>query len=430
MITTAQGPSPIRVALIGGGLGGLTFANALLKLREEDSSPPLELTVYEGARVFSEIGAGIGMGQNAFDVMCYLGLEKEYMAIADPCELCQWRYGEADRPQGVANKLSDEKLLHSTVHRADLLDVLAKNVPKEITEFGKRLVSYSQADEKSAITLHFSDGTTRDCDVLVGGDGVKSVVREQLYASEKGFDASPVYTGTTAARGLLPASTVAEIVGTEEATRPQMYLGLDQHLLIFPIQGGKVTNVVAFKTDRSVPNPVWNGGPGVAPIASEDLLKDWSHWSEKTQSVLKAIKAPSQWALMELPDLPYHAKGSVCLMGDASHASLPHQGAGAGQALEDGVVLAALLTSPLTTASNIPTTLSAYNTLRRERSTGVKNTSHELGDIIEFAHPSYKDDKEKIVGTLKVRYDWIWEWEAEKEVVKAREVLEDLVNKA
>ncbi|KAM0755661.1 FAD/NAD(P)-binding domain-containing protein [Meredithblackwellia eburnea MCA 4105] len=417
---------PLRVALIGGGLGGLSFAIALLRAKEQHGAP-IQFDLFEGAKQFAEIGAGIGMGQNAFEVMRFLGLEKEYNDIADPCERCQWRYGEAGRPQGPENKLGENILLHSTVHRAELLDIMVKKVPSSVAHFGKRLISYSQDGAGSPITLSFEDGTTHVCDVLVGGDGVKSVVRDQLYANEKGVDASPRYTGTTAARGILPMETVQKIVGVEEATRPQMYLGVDQHLLIFPIQQGKTVNVVAFKSDRSVPDPIWTGGAGVAPISHEELLSGWSHWHERCQGILKAIPQPSQWALIELRDLPFHAKGSVCLIGDAAHASLPHQGAGAGQALEDGVVLAELLSHPSINRETIPRAMDAYNYFRRDRSTRVKTTSNELGVIMEFKSPEFKEDREKIVANLQVRYDHIWQWSPFEEVKRVRAYLDERV---
>lgn len=125
-----------------------------------------------------------------------------------------------------------------------------------------------------------------------------------------------------------------EIVGEEQAMHPQMYLGVDSHILLFPIMHDKAVNIVAFASDRSVPNPIWNGGAGVAPITTEDLVNSFPKWGDKCLNVLKAIENPSRWALFELPDLPYHYKGSVCLIGDSAHATLPHQGAGAGQAIE------------------------------------------------------------------------------------------------
>lgn len=197
----------------------------------------------------------------------YLGLKKEYQKIADPCAKCQWRYGEKDRPLGEEGKLGETLLLHSTVHRsvalpphrilddtdedhrAELLNIMVKKLPTSVARFGKRLVAYTVDETKSssAITISFADGTSETCDVLIGGDGVKSVVRDLLFAGDESVDATPrtrlpalrfatsvtdfetaVYSGTTAARGLLDMDLVKSIVGEEEATRPQMYLGLNQ----------------------------------------------------------------------------------------------------------------------------------------------------------------------------------------------------------
>lgn len=197
--------------------------------------------------------------------------------------------------------------------------------------------------------------------------------------------------------------TMKAIVGEEQATHPQMYLGKDSHILIFPIQQNTSVNVVAFATDRSTSNPIWTGGAGVAPITTEKLVDTFPAWSEKSISLLKALKNPSRWALFELPDLPTYHKGSVCLVGDSAHATLPHQGAGASQALEDGVILAELLCSPLVSASTIPLALQVYDSLRRERSTRVKTTSNQMGRMMEFSDTDYNEDVTKIMANIQVR---------------------------
>lgn len=98
---------------------------------------------------------------------------------------------------------------------------------------------------------------------------------------------------------------------------------------------------------------------------------------------------------------------------------LPHQGAGASQALEDGIILATLLGHPSTTSSTVPRALTTYNTLRVERATRVKTSSCELGRIMEFATDEFGDRKEKLIPNFMVRYDHIWEWRAEPAVEEA-----------
>lgn len=102
---------------------------------------------------------------------------------------------------------------------------------------------------------------------------------------------------------------------------------------------------------------------------------------------------------------------------------LPHQGAGASQALEDGIILASLLGHSSTTASTVPHALATYNKLRVERATRVKNTSCELGRIMEFATVEFGDKKEKLIPNFMVRYDYIWEWRAESAVKEALALL-------
>lgn len=109
---------PLRVALVGGGLGGMAFAITLLRAIERTGAK-IDFALYEGAAKFMEIGAGIGMGSNAVDCLTYMGLEKEYLGVYEKeLESCQWRYGEAGRSMGDNDGLLGESiLLHSAVHR-------------------------------------------------------------------------------------------------------------------------------------------------------------------------------------------------------------------------------------------------------------------------------------------------------------------------
>ena len=126
---------------------------------------------------------------------------------------------------------------------------------------------------------------------------------------------------------------------------PQMYLGPDRHILTFPVKQSELINVVAFVTDRSRPNSQLPAGEEwVKAVPRQEVLEVFDGWGPASQAILESIPEPTRWALHELPELPRYQRDRVLLVGDAAHAMVPHQGAGAGQALEDAHVLARLLT--------------------------------------------------------------------------------------
>lgn len=202
-----------------------------------------------------------------------------------------------------------------------------------------------------------------------------------------------------------------------------MYLGKDKHILTFPLQGGKVLNVVVFSSDRTTCHPEWTEDEWIVPSSRKEMMEGWEDWSEDCQAILGTVQSTDKWALHELHDLPTHVRGRVALLGDAATATLPHQGQGAAMAIESGFVMSCLLASPHITHENVDVALQVFNALRHERTTGVKRTSNELGRIMELSDPSIGADKEKLKDDLTTRYDWIWGWDGKKEVETGLEMI-------
>lgn len=117
---------------------------------------------------------------------------------------------------------------------------------------------------------------------------------------------------------------------------------------------------------------------------------------------------PDLWALPELKPVPTFYKGHLALLGDSAHATLPHQGAGAGQAIEDAAVLSAVLADPsIRTAADIPSAFRAYDAIRRPRSQKVVSTSRMAGKVYNF-EGEMGGDLGKIAADLSARWNWIW----------------------
>jgi len=423
--TASPSASRLSVAIIGGGIGGVAFAVALSRHAD------LDVQLFEAAPQFSEIGAGVSFGPNAVRAIQRLGLEAAYRRIADsspaPFEdvWFEWRRGSDD---GYLTATLAPGCGQSSVHRADFLDAIVAQLPAGIAHFGKRCVEVTQQGDSA--TAHFADGASFTADILIGFDGIKSAVRANVLPAEEHGEIAPVWSGTYAYRGMIPTAQLEETLEARGADRrlalvPQMYLGHDRHILTFPVKQSALINVVAFITDRSTPEPkLPKGEEWVQAVTQQEMLEVFAGWGAASQAILACIPEPTRWALHELPELPRYHRGRVLLVGDAAHALVPHQGAGAGQALEDAYVLASLLGDEACTRDSVEQVLAAFEAVRHARTCRVQRTSHEAGNVYEYAGEGIGDDEAKLIENLETRFDWLWNHDPEEDVVAARDWLD------
>jgi salicylate hydroxylase len=414
----------LSIGIIGGGIGGVALAVALSR------DPGLDVQLFEAAERFSEIGAGVSFGPNAVRAIQLLGLEASYRRIADaspaPYEdvWFEWRRGRDD---AYLTATLAPGCGQSSVHRADFLDAIVANLPEGIAQFGKRCVEVTQDGE--CATARFADGSTFTGDILIGFDGIKSAVREHVLPPAQYGDLGPFWSGTYAYRGMIPTTQLEAAMEARGADKrlalvPQMYLGPDRHILTFPVKQSELINVVAFITDRSTPNPTLpEGEEWVKAVTQEELRGVFEGWGAGSQAILDCIPEPTRWALHELPELPHYRRDRVLLVGDAAHAMVPHQGAGAGQALEDAYVLASLLTDQACDRHNADQVLAVFEAVRHARTCRVQRTSHEAGDLYEYSAPGLGDDETRLAADLETRFDWLWNHDPRDDVTAASAVL-------
>ncbi|PWW30122.1 salicylate 1-monooxygenase [Chromohalobacter israelensis] len=411
----------LSIGIVGGGIGGVAFAAALSR------DPGLDVHLFEAAPQFSEIGAGVSFGPNAVRAIQLLELEESYRRIADsspaPFEdvWFEWRRGSDD---AYLTASLAPGCGQSSVHRADFLDAIVAHLPKGVTHFGKRCIEVQQDAEGA--TARFDDGTSFTGDILLGFDGIKSAVRDHVLPPTQYGDLGPFWSGTYAYRGMIPTkqletSMKAKGVDKRLAVVPQMYLGSDRHILTFPVRQSELINVVAFITDRTTPAPELAANEAwVNSVTQDELLGVFEGWGDASQAILSCIPEPTRWALHELPEMPFYHRDRVLIVGDAAHAMLPHQGAGAGQALEDAYVLASLLTDKACTRQNAQQVLAAFEAVRHERTCKVQRTSHEAGDLYEYSASDIGDDETKLSSELETRFDWLWNHDPQDDVIAAR----------
>jgi len=191
------------------------------------------------------------------------------------------------------------------------------------THFNKRCTSISTT-ASGAQCIHFADGTTHEVDLVIGADGIKSILRHAVVGPDK-IQKVLQFTNTVAYRGLVPMDTLRqEDVTTALDTRVFGFVGIDKHIIAFPIKSGKIVNIVAFATDNSVPvGSVEITGPWVEAVPQQELLDRFDGWGHDAQAMLKHMKSPSKWSIHALTPLETFVSGKIALVGDAVGAFPP-----------------------------------------------------------------------------------------------------------
>jgi salicylate hydroxylase len=349
-----------RVAIIGGGIGGLTAANALLRAG-------IEVSVYEAAGELKEIGAGVALHANAMRVLRFIGVEGEVRKIAGKTDYSVTKDGITGRVISQTSRARHAELQGiepATVHRADLLDVLAAALPDGIASLSKRCVSVESGD--ATAVARFADGSEVEADVIVGADGIHSAVRTSLFGPD-----APRFTGKICYRSVIPTAKVRASALADVAADNGQWLGPHGTIVLYPLRGEELINVVCHYDDDSYRHESW-----VTECERAEVLERYAGWHESLLRLFEAGDTWYKWALYDRDPIPRWTKGRVTLLGDSAHPMLPYLGQGACQALEDGAVLAnALAASP----SDPVAALSAYERVRRPRASAVVLTARARG---------------------------------------------------
>jgi salicylate hydroxylase len=347
----------VRVGIIGGGIGGLTAAKAL-------SQAGMEVAVYEAAAELKEIGAGVALHPNAMKVLRAIGVEEEIRKVAgrSPWQVtCNWKTGRVisrtDRQQQVASF----GIAGATVHRVDLLQVLADALPAGVVTLGKRCTEVRPGGDLAV--ARFADGSEIEADVIVGADGIHSSVRASLFGAD-----APRFTGKICYRSIVPAEAVR---GTWSSASFGQWLGPRGTIVLYPLRGEDLINVVCHHDDEGYRHESW-----VAECSREEVLKQYAGWHESLLRLFAAADTWYKWALYDRDPIPEWTRGRVTVLGDAAHPMLPYLGQGACQAIEDGAVLAAALSAE---ASHPLRGLARYERTRRPRASRVVLASRERG---------------------------------------------------
>ena len=344
-----------RVLVVGGGIGGLFAANALL-------AHGLRVAVYEQAAALGEVGAGVYVTPNAVRQLERTGLGPavERWGARVGAESAYFRHdGTPIAKVQVADAAGWNACFG--MHRADYVELLAANLPDGVVHTGHRAVAYDEAG--GVARVRFANGALAEADAVVGADGIHSEMRPFVFPPSK-----PVFHGTISYRGLV----ARERLPGWPMDRWQMWAGPSKHFLVFPVRGGALVNYVGFVPADQEMKESWS-----APGDPDALRREFAGWDPRIGRVLEQVDRTFRWALYDREPLPTWSKGRLTLLGDAAHPMLPHLGQGANQSIEDGMALATILAQA--SRADVPAALQAYERLRRERVAEVQLGARKHG---------------------------------------------------
>ncbi len=345
----------LSIAIVGAGIGGLAAAALLLKRG-------FNVTVYEQATRFARVGAGIQQSPNVMKVHRGLGIEKRLREVAftPTSSLNRDALTGATTNEYPLGKDAEERYgaPFLAMHRGDLHAALADLVPAEHIHLGRKLQSIDQ--DGSQVSLTFEDGERVQADVVIGADGVHSLIRDHVAGRE-----NPRFTGRIAYRTTFPTS---RLKGVDIGMSRTKWWGPDRHIVIYHTTANR--DEVYFVT--STPEKAdWITKESWSIKGDLDELQEaFSHFHPDVRAVLAAAPEVHKWGIFERDPLPLWTTGRITLLGDSCHPMTPYMASGAAMALEDSVVLARCLEGA--TAATVEKALHTYEANRKPRTSAVQ----------------------------------------------------------
>ncbi|KJZ79206.1 hypothetical protein HIM_01357 [Hirsutella minnesotensis 3608] len=407
----------LRIAILGGGLAGASLLHALLK------HPHLDVHIFESASQFKEAGAAVGVARNGLAALDLIGpsaaqcLER---AGAVPQRGVRFMLAQGEKHGSMIDEAKDEdgQRLASIVHRAEFLRELLSGVDPERMHASKKLQRVERSDN-GPVTLHFTDATTHECDILVGADGIHSLVRKIVLGEDEPA-AHPRNAGWWAVMALKPYDEARSSLGEGhvdiEDAREHMWIGSDTYLMHNVLNNGQLVQFIACAYDEAAEaSDQWH-----RMVSAEEIMKFYRGWPPH---LTKAIQEQPAMYLWDQPPAKTYVSGPICLVGDAAHATTPWQGSGCGMSIEDSLILSALL-GRSKNISQARVALQVYDQVRRPRTQRIVESSRGTGTIMTGRGAVTGLDFDKLRKELLPRWDFIIDFDNEKARNEAVEMME------
>ncbi|KOX30587.1 MULTISPECIES: FAD-dependent oxidoreductase [Streptomyces] len=357
----------LKIAVVGAGYGGAAAAKALSLLGAQ-------VDVYEQASRIREVGAGIGLRPSTMNRFREWGIFDAIAEVTSPSDYFEILTATGDPLMKEAWPADGEQVHTHLIHRGDFIDALLGVLPGGMVHLGHKLESVEEKGEGAILT--FANGTTAEADLVVGADGIKSVVRHQLFSQQP-----PVFSGEHAYRTVISTDAAQGMVVDDNL---RMYIGRGTKVYLLPLRH---RGQVSFDITALNPDGTW------APqVTKEDLLKTVEGFDERLVAITRDLDMDTVniRAVYDIDPVDTWHTDSVVLVGDAAHSMLHHQGQGANSAIEDGGALA----DALKQADSLKEALALYQATRKPVTDELQRisrqgwTEEEINDVFPGQKPA------------------------------------------
>ena len=380
---------PIRAAIVGGGISGLSAAHALARRG-------IDVTVYEQAPALGEVGAGVFTYPNALRPLERMGLGPAFARVGA-------KVGPGSEYYRMDGTLVGKVLTTDSagwngmygMHRADLLNIFANVLLASAVRIGHRCVGFEQ-DQRAAY-VKFDNGNIAEADIVIACDGIHSTLQKFVVEPSP-----PEYSGSRAYRGLIEAKKLPN--WRKEAH--QIWMGDGKHFMVFPVRRGELLNYVGFVPTSTETIESWS-----AIGDRDELAASFAGWDSRVVELLDKVETCFWWGLYDRRPLAKWTNGRLLLLGDAAHAMLPHLGQGANQGIEDGVALAIFLEGR--SADEISGILPQFEKFRRERTDVVQAEARRNGLRYDSRSGSL-EERDKEIASSAIFRKWLYDYDVEK----------------
>ncbi|OTB16999.1 hypothetical protein K445DRAFT_21192 [Daldinia sp. EC12] len=407
---------PIKVIVIGAGLGGCACALAL-KHHGHD------VVVYEKLKAFRRLGDSLGLGENALKLLERWGGKSLYHKLtsignqAPDMQIRRWHDGKILAQQPLMD------MAGYIGHRGDYHEAFIQAVKDAGIEIrmGREVVSY----DESKPSVIFADGTEETADLIVGADGIKSRARELVL----GFEDAPKSSGYSCYRAYFPGKHLREDLLCREFVDHDcvnIWIGKDTHLVQNTLRNGDefnwiVTRKLSHEADMVIKESWFQEGN------MDEVKKSLQDLDPRIRAAVEKTESCLDWKICYRDPLPTWVSKShkIALLGDSCHAHLPTSAQGASQATESAAVLAVCL--KLAGKSNVPLATRSYEKLRFGRTRASQTNGEDLRDRWHNALKDVDDGVDIDPESVKMRNRWLYAFDAETDTLECWDEVSSLV---
>jgi len=360
----------LKIAIVGAGYGGAAAAKALSLLGAD-------VSVYEQASQMREVGAGIGLRPATMHRFSQWGIFDTIANVSSPSDYFEILTATGEPIMKDTWPEFGEQSQTHLIHRGDFIDALLSVLPQGMVHLGHKLETIEDKGSRSVLT--FTNGKTVEADLVVGADGIKSVVREQLFSGK-----GPVFSGEHAYRAVISADDAHGMVVDDNL---RMYMGRGTKVYLLPLRH---RNQMSFDITALCPDSTW------APtITKDDLVATVEGFDERIVNIARGLDMDTVniRAVYDIDPVDTWHTDSVVLMGDAAHSMLHHQGQGANSAIEDAGALA----DALAEAGTVKDALALFQATRKPVTDELQRISRQgwTEDEVNDVFPGQKPTSQK-----------------------------------